>query len=127
HLQVARQEMSGGDGFAQSLAGADRLHLFRVARDRDRLDLGLGLVGRGLELGKSPGALRPPSTTTCPKSPAAMPLRASAAIANAKCVASRARARFAATAAARRMPLRVTSPAFPNPTSRTRSGLAPPG
>src|SRR5436190_6952697 len=38
-----------------------------------------------------------------------------------------ARARLAATAAARRMVLRETSPGFPRPTSSTRSGLAPLG
>ena len=68
-----------------------------------------------------------PSTTTCPRSRAETPFRASAATANASWRAPSARARFAATAAARRIALRVTSPPFPMPTSSRRSGLAPPG
>src|SRR5207244_2779848 len=68
-----------------------------------------------------------PSTTTCPRSRAETPFRASAATANASWSAPSARARFAATAAAPRIALRVTSPPFPLPTSSRRSGLAPAG
>ena len=57
HLEVAGQEMAGRDRFAQPLPGADGLGFLRVARDGDRLDLGLRLVGRGLELGEGPGPL----------------------------------------------------------------------
>src|SRR5690349_3830173 len=68
-----------------------------------------------------------PSTTTCPRSRAGRPFRASAATAKASWRAPSARARFAATPAARRIELRVISPPFPMPTSRRRSGLTPPG
>src|SRR5437879_2517360 len=64
-----------------------------------------------------------PSTTTCPKSRSLTPLRASAATAKWNRVAPSARVRRAATAAARRMALRVTSLAFPTPTSRIRCGF----
>src|SRR3989454_705949 len=64
-----------------------------------------------------------PSTTTCPRSRALTPLRASAATAKWNRVAPSARVRRAATAAARRMALRVTSLAFPTPTSRIRCGF----
>src|SRR5207245_33537 len=64
-----------------------------------------------------------PSTATCPKSRALTPLRASAATAKWNRVAPSARVRRAATAAARRMALRVTSLAFPTPTSRIRCGF----
>src|ERR1043166_5926476 len=58
HLEVAGQEMAGRDRFAQPLPGADGLRFLRVARDGDRLDLGLRLFGGGLELGERPGSLR---------------------------------------------------------------------
>src|SRR5438445_48650 len=84
---------------------------------------GLGSSGAALSSVNAQAPCPAPSTITWPRSFAARPLRASVATANASCVAPNTRARFAATAAARRMLERVTSPLFPTPTSRMRRAL----
>jgi len=119
--------MAGADRLPDPLAGGDILGLARLADDGDGLDLGLRLLGCGFELGERPGALPTPSATACPISTAVVALRASAATPTLSCLAPSARARLAATAAARRMLVRVTSAGLPIPTSRMRCVLPPAG
>src|SRR6266516_732652 len=87
---------------------------------------GLGSSGAALSSVNAHAPCAAPSTTTCPRSLAETLFRASCASAKATCFAPRARARFPATAAARRTLLRVTSPGLPTPTSSTRSALPAP-
>ena len=67
-----------------------------------------------------------PSIATCTISAMPSDARISFATAIVNVLVPRVRARLAATAAPRRMELRVTSVAFPMPTSMTRSALPEP-